>query len=261
MVHLYRFHLKRHARGALLLAVAFMLLCTGAVLLFDEGTIALLSEARANNAPLAAALGLGSSEWLVTHLASLVYGLLLPLIGSLYAMRLSAMLIADKIETGEVAHYLALPIRREQFVFSQTLVLLTCLLFPVFGALLGGYGAALAFKPGAVIHPAGILWLSAGLYAVMVLFGCLGLMLSCGAVERRVMVLAGTFICLLLFALGLLAQPLGLPEQLRYLSFYWLYAPQALAVGRPAPALAALPLVSLLFVLIGSWRFATRDLE
>lgn len=255
------FQVKKLLWPAIVLAALFAALHAGAVYLFDEATIETLTEARAQGPALFSALGVAGSATLSGHLASLLYGFLLPLIGGLYAVRLTANLIADKVETGEISYWMSLPHSRARYVWRQALVLLILTAIPPLGGLLGGVAGTLVLKADTPLNLAGYGLLVLGLYLWMVLSGAIGFVFSAGSASRARAARVGTIVFLLLFALGIAGMATGVPNWVRWLSPRWLYAPQELARGVMPARTGALPALAVLLTLLAVWRFSTRDLE
>ena len=238
---LVQFQVKKLLWPALLLALLFAALNAGGVYLFNEGTVEMLSEARAQGPALFSMPGVGGSATLGSHLASLVYGFLLPLLGGLYAARLPAWLVADKVETGEICYWLSLPHSRARFVGRQALVLAALLLLPPLGGFLGGAVGAFALKPEAPLHPGWHALLNGGLYCWLMLAGSLGLFISSGAEIRARAARASTLLLLLFFAVGVAGMTVGVPSFVQWFSPWRYYMPQDLALGRGSLPILVLP--------------------
>lgn len=255
------FQFKKLLLPAVLLAVLFALLNAGAVYLFDEETVSAISEARGKNPLVFSALGIGGSATLGSHLASLLYGLLLPLLGGLYAVRLSSALIADKLETGEVCYWLSLPISRARFVLGQWALLAALLLLPPLGGYVGGVVAAFILRPDAALHPVWHALLNAGLYAWTVLAGTLGLLISSGEHARKRAHRISVLLFLLFVAVGAAGATVGVPKAVGWLSPWRFFTPQALAVGRVPAQLLVLPAITLVLLGLSAFRFSKIEIE
>lgn len=256
-----RFQFRQRLWPALLMAVLFAALSVGAAYLFEEDIIAALSEARAQAPVLFSALGVGGSAAIGSHLVSLLYGLLLPLLGGLYAVGLSSALVADKVETGEISYWLSLPQSRVAFVAGQALLMAVLLALPPAGAYLASAVSAPLVKPEASLHLGWHALVNGGLYAWMLLAGALGLWVSCASFARARAYRLGTLLFLLFFALGVAGMTQGAPDWLKWLSPWWLYMPQDLALGRVSAPMLGLPGLTVLLLLLAAGRFTVRDLE
>lgn len=231
----------------------------GAVLLYDEGTVQAFSEARAQAPAFFAALGVHGSATLTQHLSSLLYGFLLPLIGLMQAAALGSRLVADKVETGELSHYLALPLRRPAFGLMQAGLLMLGLLLPVILAAAAGIMAGGLLRPGQ-LNDRWFLWLNLGLFLALSLFGGLCFLVSALRDERRPASRQGLTLGLLLVLISMAARIREVPAFVSYLTPLSLYDPAGLAQGKLYPLSLLLPLLSLLLVLAGLRGFSRREL-
>lgn len=259
MARLWAFQVKKQLPWLLMWCLAALLLCAGAVSIYDDYTVEQLSNARAQGTFLFSAMGILGSATLSNHLASLLYGLLLPVLGSALAICLSARMTAGKLETGEMAYYLALPLRRSTVALVQAAVVGAGLLLFVLSAVAGGVAAAAWLKPGE-LSIVWFFWMNAGLFLMLCMSAGLALAVSLGSDEAaRARRLAG-LLFLVLFVVYAISRPGQMPAWLRYFSWYSLYDPQALSTGRLSPAYLLMLPVSLLLLLIGLRRFASRNL-
>jgi len=256
---LFSFQLKKQLGITLLFAAAASLLSAGAVLLYEEQHVLALADARAQSPALFAALGVGGSASLLQHLGALLYGFMLPVLGTVLGAVLAARLMAAQVETGEMAYWLALPQRRAAHALSQWGVLMACLaIFTVVPALVAAV-AAMVFKPGALQVP----WfaqLNLGLLGLYLASGSLGMMLSCGMDERRRARRLALLLSGLLLVIGLAGRVREVPGFVRWLSFYSLFDVPALTAGRMEGMLLILPGLAAVFLLAGMRWFSGRDL-
>lgn len=253
------FQLRKHLQSVMISGILMAVLNVGAVLLYEEELIEALSQARAGLPFPAAALGIYGSASLAGHLASLCYGFLLPSIGFALAVRLASGLMAGQEESGEMAYYLALPIRRGSLVLSQTLALFGCLLVVAILAGLGGFAAAALLKPGELRLPAWLL-MQAGLLVQWMLAGAIALYFSCGTGEKRRAARQARLLIALFWLVSLLSRPHQMPAILKYLGLFALIDQQALAATRPLLEMLLPLAAAALFLLLGLRRFAGRDL-
>lgn len=256
---LFTFQFKKQLGITMLFAVLAALFSAGAVLLYEERHILSLSDVRAQSPALFAALGVGGSASLLQHLGALLYGFLLPLMGTLLAAVLAARLMAAQVQTGEMAYWLALPQRRITHVLTQWTVQLACLaVFTVLPALVAAV-VALALKPGELQ----VLWfalLNLGLFLLCATAGGLAMMISCGQDEGRRARRLALLACGLFLLVGLAGRMRGAPAFVRYLSYYTLFDVPALSAGRVEGTLIILPGLAALFTLAGAQWFSGRDL-
>ena len=259
MMKLYRFEMKRLLPMTLLYALVMVLLTLGGLLLFSELSVQAISEARAKAPFLFQALGMHGNATLTQHLSSLLYGFLLPLAGGLYAVFLSSRLVADKVETGELAYYLALSIGRSGFILSQCLAMLTGLLSLTALVTLGGAVACALLAPGRLMLDS-YLWLNLGLWLTLSMTGGLGLLLGCHADERRRASRSTLLICALFGLLCMVGRPHQMPYFTQFLSFYSLFDHAGLAQGRPDFRALLMPAVTAVFMLYGLRAFSRREL-
>ncbi len=256
---LWGYQLKKQLPWLLLWCLAALLLSAGAVSIYDAYTIEQLSNARAQSPFLFAAMGIFGSATLSNHLASLLYGLVLPVLGSALAIRLAARMTAGKLETGEMAYYLALPLRRSAIGLVQAVVVASGLLLFVLAATAGGVAAAAWLKPGE-LNMAWYLYMNAGLFLMLCMSAGLALAVALGSDEAAHARRIAGMLFLLFFVLHALSRPGQMPGWLAYLSWYSLYDPQALSTGRLSPVQLLMVPVAQLFLAIGLRRFASRNL-
>ncbi len=260
MKTLLGFHLRRQLPLVIVAALLMAGLHLGAALLYDEGTVEAFSQARGQAPYLFSALGVLGSATLTQHLSSLLYGFLLPLMGGLVAAAIASRLIAGKLETGEMSHYLALPVRRG----SLALTLWAVLMLSMVG--LSILSAALGIAVSQLLRPTQLqigwfLWLNLGLWLVYVLTGGLCFLLSCLSETQRSASRRAVLFFLFLLLLALLARPREMPAFLKYLSPYSAFDHAGLAVGRLAPEGLLMPLIGLLLSLAGLRAFTARELS
>jgi hypothetical protein len=260
MMKIYRFEIRRLLPMTLLFALMMMLLTVGAVLLFNESNVVqALNEVRAKIPFFFQTLGLYGSEALTLHLSFLLYGFLLPLLGGLYAIFLSSRLVADKVETGELAYYLALPIGRMGLALTQCLVLLTGLFILTVLHSLCGVAACALLAPGRLqIGP--YLWLNLGFWLTLSMTGGLAMLINFRADERRHANRAALLIAAFFGLLCMIGRPHQMPYYAQFLSFYSLYDFAGLAQGRLDFRGLLMPVVALAFVLAGLRVFSKREL-
>ncbi len=259
MIKIFRFELKRLLPVTLFFALMALLLTVGAALLFSEANIQALSEARAKAPFFFQALGVQGSATLAQHLSSLLYGFLLPLLGGLYAVFLSSRLVADKVETGEMAYYLALPMGRAGFALTQCLVLLTGLFMLTALLFLAGTAACAVIAPGR-LQTGPYFLINLGLCLALSMTGALAMLVNFRADERRHANRAALLAAALFGLLCMLGRPHQMPYYMQYLSFYSLYDFAGLAQGRTDFRGLVMPAVTLVFMLAGLRVFSKREL-
>lgn len=259
MPRLFAFQMKKRLFFSLLGGLLMGLFCAASLLVYDEHSIAQLTELRAAAPFPSALLGLSGSANLVDHLRSLCYGFLLPLLGFAFVIAIARRLIAGQVETGEMAYYLALPLRRSTLVLLQALVLFCCTLLMVLAQAAVCALAAFLLKRGELNLP-WFLWLNLGLLVQLLLTGGIALMFSCTHDEARPAGRAAWLLALFFFLISLLSRPQQMPGFLRYAGLYSLVDLQALSTGRPDLLSVAPLLFALLCLLFGIRRFSRRDL-
>ncbi len=96
---LFLFQFKKLSRSSIAWGMFMALFSLGAILSFTDNNITALSEARAQAPDFFSALKVGGSATLLDHLASLLYGFLLPVAGSALSVRLAERLLPAMIQT------------------------------------------------------------------------------------------------------------------------------------------------------------------
>lgn len=256
---LYAFQLKRHTYAAIWSGFLMAVLSLGAMLLFNEQTKVLLNETRPQGQALFEAFRVGGSLTLLDHIASLVYGFLLPIIGSMLSAHLSASLFPGLIETKEMSFYLSLPVRRSCFALIQGAVLLSCLALSVLiGASVTVLAAAL-LKPGE-LNLIGFGVLNIGLLCFWMLSGGITLMFASSNDRRSTASKRSYLLIGLFFLIAMVGGIHGWPRFIAWLSPYSLFDAQNLANGRFALETLIMPLAGLGCFFIGVRQFSRRDL-
>lgn len=259
MIRLFWFHMRKRLPLSLVAGLLMGLISAASLLVYDPHSIEMIAELRAAAPFPSAVLGLGGSISLVDHLRSLAFGFVLPLIGFAFVIACARRLIAAKVASGELAYYLALPVRRATLVLVFAGVLLACTLLMVL------VQAAVSAAAAALLHPQEMnllwyAWLNLGLLLQLLVTGAIGLMFSAGSDEARPAGRRAWLLSMLLFVIAMLSRAQQMPGFLRYLGIYSLVDLQALSTGRPDLFTAAPLLFMLLCLLIGIRRFSGRDL-
>ena len=256
---LFLFQFKKLIRGSVAWGMFMALLSIGAILSFNENSVTAISEARAQMPELFSALKIGGSATLLDHLASLLYGFLLPVTGAVMSVRLAERLFPDMIETEEMSFYLSLPMRRSAFALGQGAVLLSCLILAQLTGVLGTIIAAAILKPGEL----NILWfliLSLGQLCLWALSAGIALMFACMNDDRRGARSRAALLIGLFYAVAMLGGIYGLPRLISRFSPYSLLDGQSLSKGRFALETLGMPAIGMLCFLIGIRKFSGRDL-
>ena len=256
---LFLFQFKKLIRGSVAWGMFMALLSLGAILSFTENNITALSEARAQAPEFFSALKVGGSATLLDHLASLLYGFLLPVAGSALSVRLAERLLPAMIQTGEMSFYLSLPIRRGAFALTQGAVLLSCLILSQLTVVLGTIIAAAILKPGEL----NLLWfliLNLGQLCLWALSAGIALMFACMSDDRRGARSRAALLIGLFYAVAMLGGIYGLPRLISWFSPYSLLDVQSLSKGRFALETLGMPAIGMLCFLIGIRQFNGRDL-
>ena len=250
---------KKLTRGSVAWGIIMALFSLGAILSFNENSAAALSEARAQVPELFSALKVGGSATLLDHLASLLYGLILPAAGAVMSVRLAERLFPEMIETGEMSFYLSLPMRRGAFALTQGAVLLSCLILSQLTGVLGTIIAAAILKPGEL----NLLWfliLNLGQLCLWALSAGIALMFACMSDDRRGARFRASLLIGLFYAVAMAGGIYGLPRLISWFSPYSLLDVQSLSKGRFALETLGMPAIGMLCFLIGIRQFNGRDL-
>ena len=256
---LFLFQFKKLIRGSVAWGIIMALFSLGAILSFNENSAAALSEARAQVPELFSALKVGGSATLLDHLASLLYGLILPAAGAVMSVRLAERLFPEMIETGVMSFYLSLPMRRGAFALTQGAVLLSCLILSQLTGVLGTIIAAAILKPGEL----NLLWfliLNLGQLCLWALSAGIALMFACMSDDRRGASSRAALLIGLFYAVAMVGGIYGLPRLISWFSPYSLLDVQSLSKGRFALETLGSPAIGMLCFLIGIRQFNGRDL-
>ena len=256
---LFLFQFKKLIRGSVAWGIIMALFSLGAILSFNENSAAALSEARAQVPELFSALKVGGSATLLDHLASLLYGLILPAAGAVMSVRLAERLFPEMIETGEMSFYLSLPMRRGAFALTQGAVRLSGLILSQLTGLLGTIIAAAILKPGEM----NLLWfliLNLGQLCLWALSAGIALMFACMSDDRRGARSRAALLIGLFYAVAMVGGIYGLPRLISWFSPYSLLDVQSLSKGRFALETLGMPAIGMLCFMIGIRQFNGRDL-
>ena len=256
---MFLFQFKKLTRGSVAWGIIMALFSLGAILSFNENSAAALSEARAQVPELFSALKVGGSATLLDHLASLLYGLILPAAGAVMSVRLAERLFPEMIETGEMSFYLSLPMRRGVFALTQGAVLLSCLILSQLTGVLGTSIAAAILKPGEL----NLLWfliLNLGQLCLWALSAGIALMFACMSDDRRGARSRSALLIGLFYAVAMAGGIYGLPRLISWFSPYSLLDVQSLSKGRFALETLGMPAIGMLCFMIGIRQFNGRDL-
>ncbi len=260
---LFRFSLRRIVwQTALAMLTGMTLSVVGILLYADESAMEALTQARAEAPALFAMLGFGGSASLTLHMASTLYGLLLPSLLILYSTGCMARLVSGMIESGEAAHFLASPHPRRAFVWTLYAVLAVGLIAIVLAIMTAAMlAAAVTVMPGK-LQLAGFGAMNAGLFSLAMLCAGHAAQISCRVDVRRmarnrVLVVQTVFLLLWVVSRGKGAQ-----AYLAYVTPGSLFDPEGLVMLRDAALIkaAVLPAAALVLSVLGCRAFTRRDL-
>lgn len=259
---LFRFSLRRIVwQTALAMLTGMTLSVVGILLYADESAMEALTQARAEAPALFAMLGFGGSASLTLHMASTLYGLLLPSLLILYSTGCMARLVSGMIESGEAAHFLASPHPRRAFVWTLYAVLAVGLIAILLATMSAAMLAAVMVMPGR-LQLAGFGAMNAGLFSLAMLCAGHAAQISCRVDVRRmarnrVLVVQTVFLLLWVVSRGKGAQ-----AYLAYVTPGSLFDPEGLVMLRDAALIkaAVLPAAALVLSVLGCRAFTRRDL-
>ncbi|MGO4108437.1 ABC transporter permease subunit [Paenibacillus sp. YAF4_2] len=204
--------------------------------------------------------GFGSME---AFISGEYYGLILPLLLSIFSIMLSTGLMARLVDQGSMAYLLSTPTTRRQIATTQAGVLSTGLLLIMVvttAAGMLGYiwfiGDKYAFNGARYIQMNVVAWM-----LFIAASGIAFLLSSVMNDEKKALGTSG-FIVFGMFALDMLGKISGSVEWLRYASIFSLYRPSDIAAGNGHPLLAAMILlaIGLASFAAGIIAFSKRDL-
>ena len=204
--------------------------------------------------------GFGSME---AFISGEYYGLLLPLILSIFTVMLSTQLMARLVDQGSMAYLLTTPTTRAKVAASQALVLVSGLLLIMAVTTAAGFaghawfiGDRYPFDASRFVRMNAVAW------TLFVAVGGLSFLFSAVSNdEKRALGLSGTVV-FGMYGLDLVGKIGGSVEWLRYVSAFALYRPSELASGQGHAALSAaiLLLIGLAGFAAGILLFRRRDL-
>ncbi|MBB6732187.1 ABC transporter permease subunit [Cohnella zeiphila] len=204
--------------------------------------------------------GFGSME---AFISGEYYGLLLPLILSIFTVLLSTQLMARLIDQGSMAYLLSTPATRAKVASAQALVLVLGLLIIMAVTTAAGFaghewiiGDRYPFDASRFLRMNAVAW------TLFVAVGGLSFLISAASNdEKRALGLSGAVV-FGMYGLDLIGKIGDSVEWLRYVSAFALYRPSELAGGEGHAALSAtiLLLIGLAGFAAGILIFRKRDL-
>ncbi|GMK48960.1 ABC transporter permease [Paenibacillus glycanilyticus] len=204
--------------------------------------------------------GFGSME---AFISGEYYGLILPLLLSIFSIMLSTGLMARMVDQGSMSYLLSTPTTRRQVAVTQAGVLSTGLLVIMLvttGAGLLGY----VWFIGDKFEFNGARYLEMNVVAWMLFIAASGIAFLISSVmndEKKALGTSG-FIVIGMFALDMLGKISDSVEWLRYISIFALYRPSDIAAGSGDPLLSSLVLLAIGIACFaaGVISFSRRDL-
>ncbi|CAM3689240.1 ABC transporter permease subunit [Cohnella lubricantis] len=204
--------------------------------------------------------GFGSME---SFISGEYYGLILPLLLSIFSIMLSTQLMARLVDRGSMAYLLATPTTRGRVAFTQAAVLVCGLFVIVAVTTASGFAGSAWIIGGRYAFDASrFLLMNAVIF--LLFFAISGLSFFFSSIvndEKRALSISGA-VTIGMFSLDLLGKISGSVEWLRYLSAFSLFRPADIASGggQIAVACVLLPLIGLLGFAAGIAAFRRRDL-
>lgn len=259
MRSLFSFQLKKQMRLTLLFGFLMAAISVTLVILYDDESGRVLDELRAQAPGLFDAFRIHGSVGLLDHMISLLYGFLMPALGSLLAVILSSRLIPAQIETGELTYYLTLPLRRYKLILVKAAVVVFCLMAPLFMNMLATVLAALMIKQQ-TFNVVWFLVLSLDTFLLWLMSAGMAMMIACSAQEQSRSKRLSLLVYSSLFIISMLGQVKSFPNFIKYFSMYTLWNTQTLSAGRILTSSFIMPFIGAIFLAIGIYQFSTRDL-
>ncbi|CAM3095735.1 ABC transporter permease subunit [Paenibacillus lupini] len=204
--------------------------------------------------------GFGSME---AFISGEYYGLILPLLLSIFSIMLSTGLMARLVDQGSMAYLLSTPTTRRQIATTQAGVLSTGLLLIMVVTTAAGMLGYIWFI-GDKYEFNGARYIQMNVVAWMLFIAASGIAFFLSSImndEKKALGTSG-FIVFGMFALDMLGKISGSVEWLRYASIFSLYRPSDIAAGNGHPLLAAIILlaIGLASFAAGIIAFSKRDL-
>ncbi|NLC33347.1 MAG: ABC transporter permease subunit, partial [Clostridiales bacterium] len=239
---LFFFQLKKQLRLALLFGLLMAIFSVTVVFLFDDESGRVLDELRAQAPGIFEAFRIYGSLGLLDYMISLLYGFLIPALGSLLAVIVSSRLLPAQIQTGELTYYLALPVSRYRLVLVKAAVVAACLVIALFINSGVTVLAVMLMKPQA-FNLSWFFVLSIGTLFLFLMSTGIAMMIACLAQERQRSNRLSLLVYFSLFILSMIGQVKAFPGFLKYLSIYSLWNTQALLTGRILKSSLLMPLI------------------
>lgn len=204
-------------------------------------------------------LGFFGDSSLNMLVVSLLFGFLLPLTHSVYAIRQASRLVSKPLEDGRMAMLLSAPHRKMAILHTLWLVLLAGSVLLVLFSFLGQAVTALILFDN--INMVSLLPLNLGFLPVSLLCCAIALFLAVTSEDARALKRRSRLVFIVMLVLLMASRLPGWTRQLRYLTFWSFFDGSALALGSIAwlPLILALAL-ALMLVMLSMVFFSKREL-
>ncbi|RUS43085.1 ABC transporter permease subunit [Cohnella sp. AR92] len=191
------------------------------------------------------------------------YGLILPILLTIFCVSLANQLIAQLVDRGSMAYLLSVPTTRVRVAVSQALVLIIGTAAIAIVTTLAGFASqAWIVGKNYPLDASRFIALNAAVFALFFAIGGVAFLVSAVSNdEKRAMGLAGA-LTFGMFTLDLLGKISEKIEWLRSLSLFSLFRPSDIVAGQGSIGLdlSLLTAIGLLLYLAGIFFFAKRDL-
>ncbi|WP_316572120.1 ABC transporter permease subunit [Neobacillus sp. YIM B06451] len=204
--------------------------------------------------------GFGSFE---SYISGEYYGVLLPLIVTIFCVMLPTQLVAKLVDHGSMAYLLATPTTRGKIAFTQALVLITGIVLIMALTTISGFtGFYLFIEDASAFHTARFLQLNIGAFLLFFAVGGISFLISSLSNDEKKSLGISGAIAIGFFSLDLVGKISEKIDWLRNMTIYSLYAPSDIVSGtaKLGPSLALLAAIGALAFFAGIYAFKKRDL-
>lgn len=264
---LFQQMLKVHGKGIgsySIGAAIYMLLMVWVFPTISENTKAIDDLMKALPPEFSDAFGLESGfSSFEGYIAGEFYGLLMPLILTLFIVTKSTQLMARLVDRGSMAYVLAAPTTRRKVAATQAVILVIGLFLIVLMTTLAGFvGFALFIEDASTVDSGRFIWLNVAIFLLFFAIAGLSFMFSCFMNdEKKALGLSG-LVAFGFFSLDIVAKVSDKLEWLRFATLYTWYTPSEIVTGKEGLLLqgSLLAVIGLVAFAVGVTVFRKRDL-
>lgn len=245
-----------------IIAAVMTMYFTIIVTMFDPEIGSALIEFEKAMPELMAMVGMNSVDTtLVGFMASYLYGFIVPIFPMIYAIIIANMLIARKVDSGNMAYLLASPTQRRKIVFTQMKVLLSGIFaLMLFVTVIGIVACEASFPKELDISK--FLLLNLGAFALHIFISGICFLASCIFNDSKYSIALGAGIPILSYIIQMMANAGDKYANAKYATFFTLFNPQGIIASdeKAYIGIAVLALVGFSLYAAANIIFTRKDM-